>query len=237
MPFDLTVRCAGRSGGLHPAAGHRCLAPPPPVGGGDPSGAELTEAIPARPGPVAPGHLTGAGGLMAGPAGPTTSPGATPYLLAGSNRLGRAARLPGRLGGACRVRCLAAAPHGSRHLSGDDRCAWFSAGPADVCIWRSNLGRAPLGGQEHEPVGLVEGSSVAAGEEDSARRVTVGCGNGRAGSGSRRGEPLGAGRGAGSCCGGCDSDSSRARAAGHSFLVARPAPGSGRLYTDRRGAG
>jgi len=38
-----------------------------PGRGGDPSGAELTDAMPARPGPVAPGHLTGAGGLMAGP--------------------------------------------------------------------------------------------------------------------------------------------------------------------------
>ena len=52
--------------------------------------------------------------------------------------------------------------------------------------------------------GAHRGVELPAGEEgfrtgDGRRR-----GDGRAGSGSRRGEPLGAGRGAGSCCGGCD---------------------------------
>ena len=67
----------------------------------------------------------------------------------------------------------------------------------------SNLGRAPLARHQHEPVGLIEVSSVAAGEEGfRAELAASACGDSRAGSGSRRGEPLGAGRGAGSCCGG-----------------------------------
>jgi hypothetical protein len=63
----------------------------------------------------------------------------------------------------------------------------------------SNLGRAPRARHQHEPVGLVEVSSVAAGEEgfraELAASAVVMVAS--LGSGSRRGEPLGAGRGAG----------------------------------------